>query len=275
MQYGDIRDRILEERINKEKQIIARDQLCQLFMVNVKDNDEKIENTEELVPPKNYKDTLKHVEATLWKEGMNEEELWLIEKGVFVYVDKIPEGKESLRSRWVYAYKRDENGKIIRRECRLVAKGYAQIPGLEYWYTFALTARLSPIKLILSIAAKQNMYLHSIDYTRAFCNPILHEEIYMKLPNGKLIKLLKALYGLKQAAAEWYMMIRECMKTLGFKRSHTDDWVFVHTKIPNTIVVVYVDDIIIMSETKEKAMIVYEQMKKIGTCTDQRRLSCF
>ena len=48
------------------------------------------------------------------------------------------------------------------------------------------------------------------------------------------------------------------MKTLDFIRSHTDNCVFVYIKILNTIVVVYVDDIIIMSETKEKVMIVYE-----------------
>ena len=112
----------------------------------------------------------------------------------------------------MYAYKRNEHGVIIRWKCRLVAKGFAQVPGLDFRATYAPTARMATIRLIIALAAKHKLYLRSIDFTRAFCIPELKEEIYMRLPRGKLVKLIKALYGLKQAAKEWYEMVKVTME---------------------------------------------------------------
>ena len=104
--------------------------------------------------------------------------------------------------------------------------------------------------MIIALAAKHKLYMRSIDFTRTFCIPILKEEIYMYLPDGKLVRLLKALYGLKQDAAEWYETIREGIEKLGYRRLHSDNCVFVHKKDPSKIIVVYVDDIIVLAPSE-------------------------
>ena len=152
--------------------------------------------------PVQYHDALNHPDSDEWRVGMEEELSGLIEKGVFEYVKEIPDGRHAIKSRWVYAYKRNEHGRIIRHKCRLVAKGFAQVPGTEFWTTYAPTARIGSIRLIISLAAEHKLYMRSIDYTRAFCNPPLKEEIYMELPSRALVRLKKTLYGLKQPAKE-------------------------------------------------------------------------
>ena len=82
--------------------------------------------------PKSYKEALKHLESDKWNSGMQDEIARLLEKEVFVYIEELPPGKHAILSRWVYTYKRNEHGIIVRWKCRLVAKGYAQVPGLDY-----------------------------------------------------------------------------------------------------------------------------------------------
>ena len=45
-------------------------------------------------------------------------------------------GKKSIRCRWVFAVKVNPDGSVARLKTRLVAKGYAQIYGVDYSDTF-------------------------------------------------------------------------------------------------------------------------------------------
>jgi hypothetical protein len=42
-------------------------------------------------------------------------------------------------ARWVFVEKRTQDGKLIKLKARYVAKGYAQIAGVEFLDTFAPT----------------------------------------------------------------------------------------------------------------------------------------
>lgn len=39
------------------------------------------------------------------------------------FVDKIPEGKQPIHSKWIFKIKRDNDGNILKYKARLVAKG--------------------------------------------------------------------------------------------------------------------------------------------------------
>ena len=76
-----------------------------------------------------------------------------------------------------------------------------------------------------------------MDVKTAFLHGELNEEIYMKQPEGfivkgqehKVCKLIKFLYGLKQAPKQWYEKFNNVMIKAGFTINEFDKCVY--TKI--------------------------------------------
>lgn len=68
------------------------------------------------------------------------------------------------------------------------------------------------------------------------------------LPVNAVCKIKKSLYGLKQASRQWFLKFSSTLVSLGFKKSHTDQTLFIkNVKGTSIAVLVYVDDIIIAS----------------------------
>jgi len=90
-----------------------------------------------------------------------------------------------------------------------VAQGFSQVPGIDYFDTFAPVAKLAAIQSVLAMAAAEDLELHQIDIKGAYLNGELTgcEVIFMQQPPGyhapgsaKLVcRLRKTLYGLKQS----------------------------------------------------------------------------
>ena len=81
---------------------------------------------------------------------------------------------------------------------------------MDYYYTFALVAKMDSIRLVLAIYASKHWEVHHMDVKYAFIHGYIHDEIYMNHPEGYIsdpylvFKLNKSLYRLKQAQREWY-----------------------------------------------------------------------
>lgn len=94
-----------------------------------------------------------------------------------------------------------------------------------------------------------------------FLHGDLNEEVYMQLPlgypvenNSKVCKLLKSLYGLKQASRQWYAKLLDFVIKLSFIQSKDDYSLFIKTKDGIfTAVLIYVDDVIIISNSLDFA----------------------
>jgi hypothetical protein len=63
-----------------------------------------------------------------------------------------------------------------------MAKGYAQVAGLDFEETFAPVARLESICILLACAAHHSFRLFQMDVKSAFLNGPIKEEVYVEQP---------------------------------------------------------------------------------------------
>ena len=92
--------------------------------------------------------------------------------------------KKVIGCRWVFTMKVNPNGSIAKLKARLVAKGHAQTYGVDYSYTFSPVAKLTSIRLFISLAATHGWEIHQLDIKNVFLHGDLAEEVYIKQPLG-------------------------------------------------------------------------------------------
>ena len=134
---------------------------------------------------------------------MDEELQGFHKQNVISPIKDSPANPKIIESKWVFDIKVKVDGTIDKYKARLVAKGYKQIQGVHYFDKTAPVAKLNSVKLLLSITAINQLELHQMDVKQAFLIPKLKEELYIRMPDGKVCKLNKTIYGLKQSAYEW------------------------------------------------------------------------
>ena len=84
-------------------------------------------------------------------------------------------------TRWVYSVKDNPNGNILHK-ARFVAKGYSQVQGSDYKDTFSPTAKMSTVRMIMQIAAEQDLMVHHLDVKTAYLNAPIDCEVYIHQP---------------------------------------------------------------------------------------------
>ena len=205
--------------------------------------------------PNSHSEAKKSIKWELWHKAEGSEMESHKQNGTWVLVPR-PKGRKVIKNRWVYARKHDG-----RYKARLVAKGFTQVWGEDYHETFSPVARFESLRYMFAHAALEDWEMDSMDVKTAFLNGDLDEEIYMEQPEGWVVPgkedwvclLKKAIYGLKQASRQWNAKIHKSLLEIGFTRTYSDAGVYVYSRESGDhtcIVILYVDDLLLMGDSK-------------------------
>ena len=128
--------------------------------------------------------------------------------------------------------------------------------------------------MMVQIAAQENLTMHQMDVKSAFLHADLEEEIFMQppkgyeqySPNGKMFvwKLRKSLYGLKQSGRNWFRLLESFLLDDCSFQNNIDPCTFILRTDADEkmIILVWVDDLIMVSSSQELLNCIKEQLKK-------------
>ncbi|CAI7856311.1 unnamed protein product [Closterium sp. NIES-53] len=126
--------------------------------------------------------------------------------------------------------------------------------GVDYFQTFSPTPKMTTLRVLLHVAAQRDYELHSLDFSTAFLQGSLHEEIRLRRPPGFTGTTLAA---------------------LGFAPTNADPSLFLRTDtlLPSFYILVYVDDF----ATADTAGLAHvkSELQKRHMCTDLGELRSY
>lgn len=219
----------------------------------------------ELPTPDTWQEALNGENPEDWMESMAKEVEGLRETGTFKEVPR-SEARNILGNKWVFRTKRRPDGTPLFKS-RLTAKGFLQKQGVDYFETYAPTAKQVTGRLLLHLAAVLGYHAHVMDVDQAFLHGDLEEDIYMEPPPGLskkagiVWKLLRPLYGLKQAPRQWHAKLKEVLGKIGFKPCKSDPSLFMYQDSDGFWILVYVDDMLLVCKSTELLEKFKQQLK--------------
>ncbi|CAI7865520.1 unnamed protein product [Closterium sp. NIES-53] len=225
--------------------------------------------------PRSYAEAITGTYSSQWQAAMDVEMAsW---KSTSTYVDAVPPSRANIvDGMWIFRVKRPP-GSLPAFKARYVARGFSQRQGVDYFQTFSPTLKMTTLKVLLHIAAQRDYELHSLDFSTAFLQGTLHEEIWLRRPPGftgtfracTKWSLRWPVYGLRQALREWHDTLRTTLAALAFAPSTADPSLFLRTdtSLPLFYVLVYVDDLVFATTNTEALTLVKLELQKRHTCT--------
>ncbi|CAI5960292.1 unnamed protein product [Closterium sp. NIES-64] len=194
--------------------------------------------------PHSYAEAIEGPYSSQWQAAMDAEMASL--KSTGTYVDKVPPPRASIVSgMWIFRVKRPA--------------------GFSAYLQGALPAH-------------RDYELHSLDFSTAFLQGSLQEEIWLRrppgftgsFPPGTQWSLRRPVYGLRQAPREWHDTLRTTLAALGFAPSTADPSLFLRTdtSLPPFYILVYIDDLVFATADTAGLAHLKSELHKRHTCTD-------
>ncbi|CAI7808824.1 unnamed protein product [Closterium sp. NIES-53] len=233
--------------------------------------------------PRFYTEAIEGPYSSQWQTAMDAE--MASEKSTGTYVDEVPPpGANIVDGMWIFRVKRPPSSPPVFK-ARYMARGFSQRQGVDYFQTFSPTPKMTTLRVLLHIAAQRDYELHSLDFSTAFLQGSLHEEIWLRrppgftasFPPGTQWSLRRPVYGLRQAPREWHDTLRTTLVALGFAPSTADPSLFLRTDstVPLFYILVYVDDLVFATADTAGLTHVNSELQKRHTCTDLDELRSY
>lgn len=159
-------------------------------------------------------------------------------------------------TKWVFVRKRNEKGEVTRFKARLVAQGFAQRPGMDFFDTYSPVMDYCTFCILISLSIQYALQMYLLDVVTAYLYGPIQEQVILKIPDGyemiqKLpfnmkapcLKLNRSLYGLCQLGRNWYKRLRDFLISHAYTVYQICPCVFIKAGAGKLCIVsVYVDD---------------------------------
>ncbi|CAI7840713.1 unnamed protein product, partial [Closterium sp. NIES-54] len=155
--------------------------------------------------PRSYAEAIEGPYSSQWQAAMDAEmAAW---KSIGTYVDEVPPpGANIVSGMWIFRVKRPPGSPPVFN-ARYVARGFSQREGVDFFQTFSPTPKMTTLRVLLHVVDQRDYELHSLDFSTAFLQGSLHEEIWLRrppgftgsFPTGTQWSLRRPVYSLRQA----------------------------------------------------------------------------
>lgn len=228
------------------------------------DSHDEVEDPEPDFTPNTWRQAMSCKNAAHWMRAAEDEIRGMQLSNSYMLVPR-PTGPNSnvIDSKWVWKKKLDHFGRVKRFRARLVARGFKQIEGVDFFETFAPVMRYKSLLILLAWAAAHDYEVRHLDVPKAFLQAMLDEDIFMEQPEGChngdqnwVWKLLRSVYGIRQAPNNWNHELNRFLLSLGFQRLKSDPCIYVkqcHGSARQIVLGVFVDDIIPVFDRTDEA----------------------
>ncbi|CAI7855795.1 unnamed protein product [Closterium sp. NIES-54] len=211
--------------------------------------------------PRSYAEAIEGPYSSQWQAAMDAKMAsW---KSTGTYIDAAPPpGANIVSGMWIFRVKRPPGSPPVFK-ARYVARGFSQRQGVDYFQTFSPTPKMTTLRVLLHVAAHRDYELHSLDFSTAFLQGSLHEEIWLRRPLG--------------FTGTFPPGTQTTLAALGFAPSTADPSLFLRTdtSLPPFYILVYVDDLVFATADTSGLAYVKSELQKRHTCTDLGELRSY
>ena len=197
-------------------------------------------------PPTTMKAVRKHPHAEGFLQAAQAEYDALLSKSTFKIMPT-PSNVRPIPMKWVFSYKFDEGGYLVKYKARICVRGDKQDPSDEETYAATLTFHI--LRFLMALVTAFGLETYQLDAVNAFLNADMDEVVYCQLPEGYEVpgsccQLLQALYGLRRSPLLWLRKFSSTLSSLGLVQIPGEPCLF--TDGNGIIVFFYVDDIVVL-----------------------------
>lgn len=180
-------------------------------------------------------------------------------------------GPNVMDAKWVFRAGVGADGSVVEG-ARIVGRGFEDGSFYDLRETCAPVSGLPAVRAALSCASGRSYEMRQDDCVAAFLNGKLFDEVYMEVPEGfgvsdgergaRVFKLERAICGLRMGPERWCGAFTGFMIELGFGSGDHDPCLFIYNEPGiEVVVVLYVDDILKMSNSRAKLLEIEQKLQ--------------
>src|ERR1035441_359439 len=124
-------------------------------------------------------DALSRNHAKEWKLAMEEEYKSLLENKMWSVVPRLKDRKV-IDTKWLFKTKCNPDGSINKRKARFLARGFTQVPGIDFDNIYPPTVSYQALRTIIAITCQMKLELHQMDVKTRYLNGEIDKELYIE-----------------------------------------------------------------------------------------------